>query len=92
MGARKRRTLSAKGFPCKDFITISIGLVAVIVAYGFTLLVPVIIIILKRGWRSLLSIIILQFIWFVIILTIYLILFKSGLTEMMPMPRPMPYY
>ena len=74
-----------------DFITISIGLVAVIVAYGFTLLVPAIIIVLKRGWGSLLSIIILQFIWFVIILTIYLILFKSGLTEMMPMPRPMVY-
>ena len=57
--------------------------------YALILLAPAIMIGLRRGWGSLLSIIILQFIWFVIILVLYLVLFQSGLNEVIPMPRPL---
>lgn len=57
--------------------------------YALILLAPAIIIGLRKGWGNLLSILILQFIWFVIILALYLLLFQSGLNEVMPMPRPL---
>lgn len=57
--------------------------------YAFILLAPAIMIGLKRGWGNTFSILILQFIWFVIILALYLLLFQSGLNEVMPMPRPL---
>ena len=57
--------------------------------YAFILLAPAIMVGLKRGWGNALSVIILQFIWFVIILALYLLLFQSGLNEVMPMPRPL---
>jgi len=62
--------------------------------YALILLAPAIMIGLRKGWGNLLSIIILQFIWFVIILTLYLLLFQSGFTNILPvpMPRPIPYY
>lgn len=55
--------------------------------YAFILLAPAIIVGLKKGWGNALSVIILQFIWFMIILTLYLFLFQSGLNEVIPMPR-----
>lgn len=57
--------------------------------YGLILLAPAIMIGLRRGWGNTFSILILQFIWFVIILALYLLLFQSGLNEVMPMPRPL---
>lgn len=57
--------------------------------YAFILLTPAIMVGLKRGWGNALSVIILQFIWFVIILILYLLLFQSGMNEIMPMPRPL---
>jgi hypothetical protein len=60
--------------------------------YALILLAPAIMVGLRKGWGNLLSIIILQFIWFVIILALYLLFFRSGLMGMIPMPRPMPYY
>jgi hypothetical protein len=57
--------------------------------YAFILLAPAIMIGLRRGWGNTFSILILQFIWFVIILALYLLLFQSGLTEIIPMPRPL---
>lgn len=49
--------------------------------YAFILLAPAIMIGLRKGWGNTFSIIILQFIWFVIILALYLLLFQSGLSE-----------
>lgn len=57
--------------------------------YTLILLAPAIMVGLKRGWGNALSVIILQFIWFVIILILYLLLFQSGMNEIMPMPRPL---
>jgi hypothetical protein len=70
----------------------NIIIIITILLYTLIILAPAIIISLRKGWGSLLSIIILQFIWFAIILAVYLILFQTSMTEMMPMPRPMPYY
>lgn len=56
--------------------------------YAFILLAPAVMLGLRRGWGNLLSIIILQFIWFIIILVLYLLLFRSGMAEVMPMPVP----
>jgi hypothetical protein len=72
-----------------EFVGGAILIVAIMASYGFTLVAPAIMIVLKKGWGSLLSIIILQFIWFVIILALYLLLFQSGLTDIIPMPRPL---
>jgi len=56
--------------------------------YTLILLAPAIMVGLRRGWGNTFSILILQFIWFVIILALYLLLFQSGLiNEVMPMPR-----
>lgn len=49
--------------------------------YALILLAPAIMIGLRKGWGNTFSIIILQFIWFVIILALYLLLFQSGLSE-----------
>jgi hypothetical protein len=58
--------------------------------YALILLAPAIMVGLKKGWGNLLSIIILQFIWFILLFSLYLILFQTGMTDMTPMP--MPYY
>ncbi|MGA1046978.1 MAG: hypothetical protein ACO3UU_03135, partial [Minisyncoccia bacterium] len=55
--------------------------------YAFILLAPATMVGLKRGWGNALSVIILQFIWFIIILILYLLLFQSGLNEVMPYYR-----
>lgn len=57
--------------------------------YALILLAPAIMVGLRKGWGNLLSIIILQFIWFLIILVLYLLLFQSGMNDVMPMPRPL---
>jgi hypothetical protein len=57
--------------------------------YALILIAPGIMVSMRRGWVNFLSIIILQFIWFVIILILYLLLFQSGMNEVMPMPRPL---
>jgi len=49
--------------------------------YAFILLAPAIMVGLRKGWGNTFSILILQFIWFVIILVLYLSLFQSGLSE-----------
>ncbi len=57
--------------------------------YALILLAPAIMVGLRKGWGNILSVIILQFIWFVIILVLYLLLFQSGMNEVIPMPRPL---
>lgn len=59
--------------------------------YAFILLAPAIMVGLRRGWGNALSIIILQFIWFILLFSLYLILFQTGMAEVTPMPRPMMY-
>jgi len=51
--------------------------------YAFILLAPATMVGLKRGWGNALSVIILQFICFIIILILYPLLFQSGLNEVM---------
>jgi hypothetical protein len=58
--------------------------------YAFILLAPAIMVGLRRGWGNALSIIILQFVWFILLFSLYLILFQTGMTEINPMPRPIP--
>jgi hypothetical protein len=67
------------------------SLISVIInlLYGLIFLSPAIMVGLRKGWGNALSIIILQFIWFVIILSLYLVLFQSGMNEVIPMPRPL---
>jgi hypothetical protein len=60
-----------------------------VLLYVVIITTPAIIIALKRGWASFLSIIIMELIWFVIILAVYLLLFQTGMTQIMPMPRPL---
>lgn len=57
--------------------------------YALILIAPAIMVGLRKGWGNILSVIILQFIWFVIILVLYLLLFQSGMNEVIPMPRPL---
>lgn len=57
--------------------------------YALILIAPAIMVGLRKGWGNILSVIILQFIWFVIILVLYLLLFQSGMSEGIPMPRPL---
>lgn len=57
--------------------------------YALILIAPAIMVGLRKGWGNILSVIILQFIWFVIILVLYLLLFQSGMSEVIPMPRPL---
>ena len=64
----------------------SLAAVIITLLYAFILLAPATMVGLKRGWGNALSVIILQFIWFIIILILYLLLFQSGLNEVMPMP------
>ena len=68
----------------------NIIIIITILLYTLIILAPAIIISLRKGWGSFLSISIIQFIWFVIILAVYVILFQTSMTEMMPIPRPMP--
>ena len=69
-----------------DTIFSSLAAVIITLLYAFILLAPATMVGLKRGWGNALSVIILQFIWFIIILILYLLLFQSGLNEVMPMP------
>jgi hypothetical protein len=57
--------------------------------YALILIAPAIMVGLRKGWGNILSVIILQFIWFVMILVLYLLLFQSGMNEVIPMPRPL---
>ena len=57
-------------------IFITIILLYVLVIFG-----PAIIVAIKHGWKALISILIAEFLWFVIFIIIYLALFQSGLTS-----------
>ncbi|MEO0075855.1 MAG: hypothetical protein ABIK31_07145 [candidate division WOR-3 bacterium] len=58
-----------------------VGLITIILLYVLIIFGPAIIVATKHGWKSLVSILVAEFLWFVIFLVIYLLLFQSGLTS-----------
>lgn len=58
-----------------------VGFITIILLYVFVIFGPAIIVAIKHGWKSLISILIAEFLWFVIFLVTYLVLFQSGLTS-----------
>ncbi len=58
-----------------------VGFITIILLYVLVIFGPAIIVAIKHGWKSLVSILIAEFLWFVIFLVLYLVLFQSGLTS-----------
>ena len=58
-----------------------IMVITIILMYVLVIIGPAVIIAIKHGWKSFLSILIAEFLWFVIFLIIYFALFQSGLTS-----------
>jgi len=58
-----------------------VGFITIILLYVLVIFGPAIIVAIKHGWKSLVSILIAEFLWFVIFLVVYLVLFQSGLTS-----------
>lgn len=58
-----------------------IMVITIILMYVLVIIGPAVIIAVKHGWKSFLSILIAEFLWFVIFLVIYFALFQSGLTS-----------
>jgi hypothetical protein len=68
-----------------------VGFIAIILLYVLVIFGPAIIVAIKHGWKSLVSILIAEFLWFVIFLVLYFILFQSGLTSNIFRPGPVVY-
>jgi len=68
-----------------------IGVIAVILLYVLIIFGPAVGIATKHGWKSLISILIAEFLWFVVFLIVYLVLFQSGLTTTIFHRGPMIY-
>ncbi len=58
-----------------------IMVITMILMYVLVIIGPAVIIAIKHGWKSFLSILIAEFLWFVVFLVIYFALFQSGLTS-----------
>jgi len=67
-----------------------VGFITIILLYVLVIFGPAIIIAIKHGWKSLVSILIAEFLWFVIFLVLYLVLFQSGLTSNIFRGGPVP--
>jgi hypothetical protein len=74
-----------------DEVFVIIGFITIILLYVLVIFGPAIIVAIKHGWKSLVSILIAEFLWFVIFLVIYLVLFQSGVTSGIFRPGPMVY-
>ena len=68
-----------------------VGFITIILLYVLVIFGPAIIVAIKHGWKSLVSILIAEFLWFVIFLVIYLVLFQSGVTSGIFRPGPVVY-
>jgi len=53
-----------------------VGFITIILLYVLVIFGPAIIVAIKHGWKSLVSILIAEFLWFVIFLVVYLVLFQ----------------
>lgn len=58
-----------------------IMVITIILMYVLIIIGPAVIIAVKYGWKSFLSILIAEFLWFVIFLVVYFALFQTGLTS-----------
>lgn len=58
-----------------DLVFGIVGFITIILLYVLVIFGPAIIVAIKRGWKSLVSILIAEFLWFVIFLVLYLVLF-----------------
>lgn len=68
-----------------------VGFITIILLYVLVIFGPAIIVAIKHGWKSLVSILIAEFLWFVIFIVIYLVLFQSGVTSDIFRPGPVVY-
>ncbi|MEK7077290.1 MAG: hypothetical protein AAB967_03610, partial [Patescibacteria group bacterium] len=57
-----------------------VGVIAIILLYVLIIFGPAVGVATKHGWKSFISILIAEFLWFVVFLVVYLLLFQSGLT------------
>jgi len=57
-----------------------VGVIAIILLYVLIIFGPAVGVATKHGWKSFISILIAEFLWFLVFLIIYLVLFQSGLT------------
>lgn len=57
-----------------------VGVIAIILLYVLIIFGPAVGVATKHGWKSLISILIAEFLWFMVFLVVYLLLFQSGLT------------
>ncbi len=64
-----------------DPVFMTIGFITMVLFYILLILGPAIIIAIKQGWQSLVSILIIEFLWFAIFIVIYLVLFQPGLSS-----------
>lgn len=69
-----------------------VGFITIILLYVLVIFGPAVIVAIKHGWKSLVSILIAEFLWFVIFLVLYLVLFQSGLTSNIFRGGPVPMY
>lgn len=58
-----------------------VGAITIILLYVLVIFGPAIIVAVKHGWKSLISVLIAEFLWFVIFLIIYLVFFPPRLTS-----------
>lgn len=64
-----------------DSVFTTIGLITIVLFYALIIFGPAIIVAIKHGWKSLISILIAEFLWLIFFLIIYLVLFRPGLTS-----------
>jgi len=63
-----------------DLVSGIVGFITIILLYTLIIFGPAIIVAIKYGWKSLVSILIAEFLWFLVFLVIYFVLFRPGLT------------
>lgn len=68
-----------------------VGLITIVLMYVLVLFGPAIIVASKHGWKSLVSVLVAEFLWFVIFLVLYLVLFQSGMNSNIFRSMPVAY-
>ena len=58
-----------------DAVFVVVGFITIILLYVLVIFGPAVIVAIKHGWKSLVSILIAEFLWFLVSLVIYLVLF-----------------
>ena len=68
-----------------------VGLITIVLMYVLVLFGPAIIVASKHGWKSLVSVLVAEFLWFVIFVVFYLVLFQSGMNSNIFRSMPIAY-